>query len=285
MAFNPNEHLTGLPRQQKQSNGTYITVKDDYLEVKWRLVWFREQCPQGVILTEEIFVDLDRVVEADATRWVPDPKREGKNMKETYTKQAKGYARYKATVKDGKGGEATGTKSESAVDFPDFIEKAETGAIGRALAALGFGTQFTGDEFNEEHRIVDSPVRTEASDDPAPTTNAVHPAQAAMPTQVANKSTKQSNAQSTSTVRSQTKNKPAEEQPKPVSLAALQKMADRYYPGAWQSVRSTLVAKFNIFTEITDEQLASEYNNDARNLIVPHVPRQSSQPATASSGK
>ncbi|HTD18454.1 MAG TPA: hypothetical protein VK667_02885, partial [Ktedonobacteraceae bacterium] len=38
-----------------------------------------------------------------------------------------------------------------------YIEKAETGAIGRALAALGYGTQFA-PELNEEHRIVDSPV-------------------------------------------------------------------------------------------------------------------------------
>ena len=64
---------------------------------------------------------------------------------------------YRAVVKDGKGGIATGTKSEKAASFPDFIEKAETGSIGRALAALGYGTQFA-PELNEEHRIVDAPV-------------------------------------------------------------------------------------------------------------------------------
>jgi hypothetical protein len=31
---------------------------------------------------------------------------------------------------------------EKAASFSDFLEKAETGAIGRALAALGYGTQF-----------------------------------------------------------------------------------------------------------------------------------------------
>ena len=72
-------------------------------------------------------------------------------------KRAKGYARFRATISDGKGGRATGTKSECAASFPDYIEKAETGAIGRALAALGYGTQFA-PELNEEHRIVDSPV-------------------------------------------------------------------------------------------------------------------------------
>ena len=46
---------------------------------------------------------------------------------------------------------------EKAASFPDYVEKAETGAIGRALAALGYGTQFA-PELNEQHRIVDSPV-------------------------------------------------------------------------------------------------------------------------------
>jgi hypothetical protein len=56
------------------------------------------------------------------------------------------------------GGIATGYKSEKAASFSEFAEKAETGAIGRALAALGFGTQFTGDDLDEQHRIVDAPV-------------------------------------------------------------------------------------------------------------------------------
>src|SRR2546422_8919831 len=64
---------------------------------------------------------------------------------------------FRAVAKDGKGGVGMGTKSEKAASFPDFIEKAETGAIGRALAALGYGTQFA-PELNEEHRIVDAPV-------------------------------------------------------------------------------------------------------------------------------
>ena len=72
-------------------------------------------------------------------------------------RRARGYARFKATVTDGKGGHATGTKTENAANFPDYVEKAETGSIGRALAALGYGTQFA-PELDEEHRIVDSPV-------------------------------------------------------------------------------------------------------------------------------
>jgi hypothetical protein len=49
---------------------------------------------------------------------------------------------FKATVTVPTGGKATGYGSETASDFPDFIEKAETKAIGRALNALGYGAQF-----------------------------------------------------------------------------------------------------------------------------------------------
>lgn len=138
--FNPNEHLTQLQGK-------------DYLEVKWRLVWFREQCPGGTIDTEELEYDAERPVEAEVFVWNQEKRR-----KEKVVKQSKGYARYRAVVTDGNGARATGTKSENAANFPDFGEKAETGAIGRALAALGYGTQFTGDEFYEGERIVDSPV-------------------------------------------------------------------------------------------------------------------------------
>ncbi len=141
--FNPNEHLIQL----KSRDGS-----KDYLPVQWRLVWFREQCPGGTIDTEEVEVDLDREVEEEAYAWNSETRRS-----EKIVKRARGYARFRAVVTDGKGGRATGTKSETAASFPDYIEKAETGSIGRALAALGYGTQFA-PELNEEHRIVDAPV-------------------------------------------------------------------------------------------------------------------------------
>ncbi len=97
-------------------------------------------------------MDLDREAEEEAYAWNSETRRS-----EKIVKRARGYARFRAVVTDGKGGRATGTKSEIAASFPDFIEKAETGAIGRALAALGYGTQFA-PELNEEHRIVDAPV-------------------------------------------------------------------------------------------------------------------------------
>src|SRR6266567_7136132 len=147
--FNPNEHLMQL----KSSQGS-----KDYLPVQWRLVWFRSICPEGTIDTEELEYELDREVEAETYVWNSEKRRSEKVIK-----KARGYARYRAVVTDGKGGRATGTKSENAANFADYGEKAETGSIGRALAALGYGTQFAPD-LDEEHRIVDTPVsNTESS--------------------------------------------------------------------------------------------------------------------------
>lgn len=108
----------------------------DYLEVKYRLVWFREEHPQWSIETE--FLNMD---ERAATA--------------------------RAVVRDETGRIiATSHKAETAGNFPDFMEKAETGAIGRALALIGFGTQFCADELDEGDRIVDAPVAKKADYQP-----------------------------------------------------------------------------------------------------------------------
>ena len=105
----------------------------DYLEVKWRLLWLRTQHP-------------DAVIETELVSHVPEPP----------------MAIFKAKVSIPGGGSATGWGQEEAADFGDYLEKAETKALGRALAALGFGTQFTEDfEFSDasgEQRVVDTPV-------------------------------------------------------------------------------------------------------------------------------
>jgi hypothetical protein len=141
--FNPNEHLIQL----RSRDGS-----KDYLPVQWRLVWFREQCPHGTIDTEELEYDTEKECSIEAVAWNSEKRRSEKVLK-----TAKGYARYRAVVTDGKGGRAMGTKAECRANFEDYGEKAETGAIGRALAALGYGTQFA-PELDEEHRIVDAPV-------------------------------------------------------------------------------------------------------------------------------
>ena len=83
----------------------------EYLDVKWRLLWLRKDHPDAGILTELVQYDPQMAI-------------------------------FKATVTLPTGGVATGYGSETASDFPDFIEKAETKAIGRALNALGYGAQF-----------------------------------------------------------------------------------------------------------------------------------------------
>jgi len=119
-------------RSFKTTKGTELPLLNlrgkEYLEVKYRLVWFREDHPDWSIET-----DLVSVTDVSA------------------------YA--KATIRDDKGRIiATSHKFESIQGFPDFIEKAETGAIGRALALIGYGTQFCADELDEGKRIVDSPA-------------------------------------------------------------------------------------------------------------------------------
>ena len=111
--------------------GKYLTKVNgrDYLEVKWRLVWFRTEHPDGEITTE-------LVEHADHT------------------------AVFRARARRRGGGAAAGWGTESAEDFGDYVEKAETKAIGRALAALGYGTQFCPDfDFGAGvNRVVDSPI-------------------------------------------------------------------------------------------------------------------------------
>jgi hypothetical protein len=74
-----------------------------------------------------------------------------------------GYARYRANIFDETGRLiGTGTKTEWSERFMDFAEKAETGAIARALAVCGYGTEaaLDMDEGLEQDRIADAPVTT-----------------------------------------------------------------------------------------------------------------------------
>lgn len=103
-----------------------------YLPVAARLVWFRQEHP-------------DWGVETEIVALVPDAQPP--------------YAVCRATIRDENGRlMAQGTKREDQKGFPDYLEKAETGAIGRALAVCGFGTQFAPDlDETAAGRVVDSP--------------------------------------------------------------------------------------------------------------------------------
>lgn len=129
MAFNPSEHM--MPLKGK-----------DYLQVMWRLVWFREEHPDYCIDTQALTIDQDHAV-------------------------------FKAIIRDAESRQVcAGHGSESRRDFGDFIEKAETKAVGRALAMLGYGTQFAADELDEGERIVDSPVKRKSEPENRPETPA-----------------------------------------------------------------------------------------------------------------
>ena len=109
-----------------------VTGKD-YLEVKFRLHWFRLEHAAWDIRTEIANLDLE-----------------------------KGIALVRADIFDEKGNHrSSGLKMEVKSSFGDYAEKAETGAIGRALAALGYGTLQTFDleEGIEKGRIADAPVK------------------------------------------------------------------------------------------------------------------------------
>jgi len=103
----------------------------DYLEVKWRLVWFRIENPLGGIQTEIVLSDPVVV---------------------------------KASVYNGDGvllGTGMGTPKMQGVAKLRPFEGAETAAIGRALGVAGYGTQFMGDEMDEGEHLADSPVERE----------------------------------------------------------------------------------------------------------------------------
>lgn len=125
MAFNANEHMMKLKGK-------------DYLQVAWRLVWFREDHPDWGINAECLEHDEDHAI-------------------------------FKAVIVDENGMQkSSGHGSESKRDFGDYLEKAETKAIGRALAMLGYGTQFAADELDEGERIVDSPINRSKKEEPVP---------------------------------------------------------------------------------------------------------------------
>lgn len=114
----------------KTPKGTELPLRDmrgkDYLDVQYRVLWMREEHPDWGIQTE--FLQLTDTI-----------------------------AIAHATIRDASGKIlAQGTKTETPKGFDDFVEKAETGSVGRALALCGYGTQFA-QELEEGERIVDSP--------------------------------------------------------------------------------------------------------------------------------
>jgi hypothetical protein len=101
-----------------------------YLPAAYRIVWFRDECPDWGVETQLI---------------------EGG--------QEAGFATVQARIYNAEGRViASGIKTETRQDFPaGWVEKAETGSIARALAVAGFGTQFAPELDDDGDRPADSP--------------------------------------------------------------------------------------------------------------------------------
>jgi hypothetical protein len=84
---------------------------EEYVRVKDRLQAMRRDHPDARVVTELVELDRERF-----------------------------FALFRARIELANGAVATGWGSECADDFGDYIEKAETKAIGRALVALGYGS-------------------------------------------------------------------------------------------------------------------------------------------------
>ncbi len=129
--FDPNKYMLKLPKTKKITldNGMvkWEKTEADYLPVAARIAWVRKDHPYWSIITKvEKWGDKAIVM--------------------------------KAIIKDSTGQIiATARKKETEIGFPDYIEKAETGAIGRALAMCGYGT-LQAPEFDEQDRLADAPV-------------------------------------------------------------------------------------------------------------------------------
>ena len=132
--------MAGTPRKSfTTSKGLELPLLNhknkEYLQVMHRIQWFRSEHPTGILKTTML-------------------SHQGEGQTE--------YAVFKTEVYvDTDRGPmciATGHKKETRAGFDDFMEKAETGSIGRALALCGYGTVFAADEFEEGNRLADSPV-------------------------------------------------------------------------------------------------------------------------------
>ncbi len=123
--FDPKDHLMNLKGR-------------DYLNVQSRLLWFiRDQ--RALIaagLAREPYCVRTELVELD---------------------REAGWAHFKTVARDVLGNESVMYGSEAAKDFADYIEKASTKSLGRALLGLGYGTAFA-PEMDEGERVVDAPL-------------------------------------------------------------------------------------------------------------------------------
>jgi hypothetical protein len=124
MAFEPKDYITQIKGK-------------DYLETRFRILWFRHDHPLGSIQTERVSENPPIFVATIHT--------------------AEGHLLAQ--------GHATAVDKGNQVWSGRAVEKAETAAIGRALGHAGYGTQFAvegePDEDNEANHLADSPQKAQ----------------------------------------------------------------------------------------------------------------------------
>ena len=135
--FNPAEFTRALPNEDGSTSL--------YLDVKYRLMWFRLHRPNGKIDSEIVRVDDKSAVVCC----------------KLYADKGDAVDQYLA--------KSQAQRFLSEEKFGDrYLEIAETAALGRVLAAAGYGTQFCGSTDMLSDIIADAPVDVALTEDASP---------------------------------------------------------------------------------------------------------------------
>jgi hypothetical protein len=133
--FDPRKHMGSIRTRQGNQK---------YLAVKWRLLWLRSEHPDAQVITEKVAGGVEYGwVEFKCTITYIMETVVGIDGGVTYIDLPSKYEDRVLAV-------GTGHGSETKEDFPDFLEKAETKAVGRACAVLGYGTDAAPDLDDDE---------------------------------------------------------------------------------------------------------------------------------------
>ena len=126
--FEPKDYL----REEKNEDGISY-----YLDTKYRLLWFRLKFPQGKL------VKIPKTLNKDYATFEVRVYADRNDAEENFL--ANGFAsRYKDDANEKFG--------------LNFVESAETAALGRALKDAGFGTQFCDIALPDDQTVVDAGV-------------------------------------------------------------------------------------------------------------------------------
>lgn len=129
--FDPSKYMIRIPRRKKLPDGRWVDEPGpEYLPVAARIAWFRAEHPLGSINTT---AEVDSV-----------------------------HAVTRCEVRDEDGRLLAGDVGLcTAEQWKRYAEKASTTAIGRALAAAGYGTLQAGEDFAEDDHLADTPREPE----------------------------------------------------------------------------------------------------------------------------